>query len=481
MMHVKVIFAVSPSENGYIFSGPDNTLPWSTIKEDMDHFKKITTGEGTNAVIMGKETYLSLKGKKLPNRHMIVISSTLKDDSVSIYSSLEIALLKSDENGYKDVFIIGGRRLIEEVCTLYMVSEIYISYIHSSSVNDKYELGLFPYMNTLLSYLSNENMFYGKTISKVEKQEYNLEMKVYYNQNFLQESEESKYITLVQNVLENGKQRNDRTGMGTISVFGTYFEMDVSQSFPLLTSKRVYWKGVVEELLFFIRGDTDSKKLEEKGITIWKGNTSREFLDKRGLTQYREGELGPAYGWNWRNFGGEYIPLEERPVEEEYGKKDGKDQLQEAIRLIKEDPYSRRIMVSAWDPNKLDDICLPACHYHYQFYVDVEKQTLSILVNMRSCDVFLGLPFNIASYSLLLYVIAKVTDLKPGKVCFMLGDTHIYLDHIEQCREQLTRSLRPLPRLKVLSKKEKIEEYEMSDFLLEEYDPHPSIKAKMAI
>ena len=221
--------------------------------------------------------------------------------------------------------------------------------------------------------------------------------------------------------------------------------------------------------LFFISGKTDTKILESKGVNIWKGNTSREFLDGRKLNHYEVGEYGPSYGYNWRKFGATYKDENSRGV----------DQLQNAIDMIKNDPTSRRIIVTAWNPCILNDIPLPACHYFFQFYVDDDK--LSILINMRSCDVFLGLPFNIASYSLLLYMISHITNKKPHEVIFMLGDTHIYTNHIEQCKEQISRFMKKLPTLEILRKIENIDDFKFEDFLLKDYNPHPTIKAEMAV
>ena len=290
-------------------------------------------------------------------------------------------------------------------------------------------------------------------------------------------SEELKYLNLMRNILSNGVKRIDRTNTGTLSLFGQSFRLDVSNNFPLLTTKRVYWRGVVEELLFFISGKTDTTELEKKNVNIWKGNTSREFLDNRKLFNYKEGEYGPNYGYNWRSFGKQYIPLNERNNLEDYN--DGIDQLDEAIKLIKNDPFSRRILVSAWNPKVLNEIPLPSCHYCYQFYVNEDK--LSILVNMRSCDIFLGLPFNIASYSLLLYMIAHITNKKPYEVVFMLGDAHIYLNHIDQCNEQLSRDIRDLPTLSFNRIITNIDDFKYEDIKLENYNPHSSIKAEMAI
>lgn len=289
-------------------------------------------------------------------------------------------------------------------------------------------------------------------------------------------SQEIIYLNLIRRILETGSKREDRTQVGTLSVFGAFLEFDVSTEFPLLTTKKVFWKGVVEELLFFIRGETDTLQLQQNGVNIWKGNTSREFLDQRGLQDFEVGELGAGYGFQWRNFGGTYIPQKDR---KKHVAKDGVDQLQKAIDTIQKDPYSRRIVVSAWNPKAEPQMALQPCHNMFQFYVH-EDSHLSIMVNMRSVDVFLGLPFNIASYSLLLYIVAHITGLRPKKVCFSLGDCHLYLNHLEQAKEQLQRECRSLPRLSVVSKKP-LELYEFSDFVLEGYDPHPTIKADMAV
>jgi thymidylate synthase len=239
--------------------------------------------------------------------------------------------------------------------------------------------------------------------------------------------------------------------------------MDISKSFPLLTTKRVFWSGVAEELLFFISGKTDTKILEEKGVNIWKGNTSREFLDKRGLQHLEEGEYGKSYGYQWRHFG------------------DKVDQLQELIDGIKKDPYSRRHYMTAWNPLELDNIPLPACHLSCQFYVSPKNNKLSCQVYMRSCDIFLGLPFNIASYALLTYMICHLTNLQPHNLSFCLGDSHIYKNHIEQCKEMIVRDLKPLPTLKIKREVKDIDDFKFEDFEVINYNPHPTIKAEMAV
>ncbi len=290
-------------------------------------------------------------------------------------------------------------------------------------------------------------------------------------------NEEQTYIDLLKNILENGSSlRSDRTGTGVYSVFGERLKFSLRDGIiPLLTTKRVYWKGVVEELLFFIKGLTDNKYLQEKNVHIWDGNTQREYLDKNNLSHLSDDCMGPIYGHNWRHFGAEY-----QDCHTDYSGQ-GIDQIQNAINLIKTNPTSRRIVVSAWDPTVLDKACLYPCHILFQFYVNVDKGELSCQMYQRSVDCFLGLPFNIASYALLTYIMADICNLKPGDLIMVLGDTHVYSNHIEQCKIQLERDVRIFPKLVIKGHHETAEEYEYGDFELIDYKPHPTIKAKMAV
>jgi thymidylate synthase len=302
--------------------------------------------------------------------------------------------------------------------------------------------------------------------------------------------EEYKYLHLLEDIMENGVVKGDRTGVGTKSIFGTQLKFDLSKSFPILTTKKVFWKGIVEELLWFIRGETDSKKLEAKGVNIWKGNTSREFLDKRGLN-YPEGEIGPCYGFLWRHWGGDYtvyVGGDEhksyygKDCVKQYGSESGIDQLAKVINTIKTNPNDRRMVVSAWDVANLDKMALNPCHLLYQF--DVTDGYLNCMWTQRSVDTFLGLNFNISSYALLTYLIAKITNLKPGKLTFCGGDTHIYLNHIEQCKEQISRTPYPFPQLSIkkdIKTLQDIENLSLEDLELINYKSHATIKADMAI
>lgn len=283
--------------------------------------------------------------------------------------------------------------------------------------------------------------------------------------------EEYKYLHLLQDIMEKGVEKSDRTGTGTKSLFGTQLSFDISNSFPILTTKKVFFRGVVEELLWFIRGETDSKKLEVKGVNIWKGNTSREFLDNRSL-DYPEGEIGPCYGFLWRHWGGVYGDKESGGI----------DQLAKIVEAIVNNPNDRRMVVSAWDVENLDKMALNPCHILHQYYV--ENGRLNLMWYQRSNDFFLGSTFNICSYALLTYLVAKITGLIPGSITYAMADTHVYLNHIDQAKEQLTRVPYPFPKLNIkkdIKTLKDIENLQFEDFELIGYQSHPAIKAAMAI
>jgi dihydrofolate reductase/thymidylate synthase len=448
---INVIFATDKNLN---FCSSDHvSLPWNRHQEDMAFFKKITTysENGNNAVIMGKKTFDSLCHIPLTNRVNIIVSKTVSQqpipEGILATTTLRDAINLAHKSYCDNIFIIGGISLITEAFTLPELERIYITTIDVESKIDSIK---FNYV--IPSPFVKEFTLPISTDAKVN---------IYVRNKYNSEGEE-QYIKLVKDVLSNGESRDDRTGVGTIGVFGRQFTLDISNSFPLLTSKRVFWKGVAEELLFFISGSTDTKILEAKGVNIWKGNTTREFLDKRGLHNLQEGEYGKSYGYQWRYFG------------------DKVDQLQLLIDGIIKDPYSRRHFMTAWNPLELDNIPLPACHLSCQFYVS-KGNTLSCQVYMRSCDIFLGLPFNIASYALLTYMICHLTNLEPSKLSFCLGDAHIYKNHVIQCKEMITRPLRSFPQLFINRKVDNIDDFKYEDFTVIDYNPHPTIKAEMAV
>lgn len=271
------------------------------------------------------------------------------------------------------------------------------------------------------------------------------------------------YHDLLRHILENGAEKGDRTGTGTISVFGYQMRFDLNEGFPLITTKKVHFKSIVHELLWFISGDTNIRYLQENGVRIW-----NQWADENG-------DLGPVYGKQWRDWNGESI-----------------DQLQRVIQQLKENPNSRRMMVSAWNPSVLPDTsrsfaenvangkaALPPCHALFQFYVADNK--LSCQLYQRSADVFLGVPFNIASYALLTQMIAQVCDLEVGDFIHSFGDVHIYQNHVEQVELQLTREPKPLPQIKLNPKITSIDDFTYDDIKLVNYDPYPRIKAPVAV
>ncbi|XP_035666882.1 thymidylate synthase-like [Branchiostoma floridae] len=285
--------------------------------------------------------------------------------------------------------------------------------------------------------------------------------------------DEYQYLDLVRHILDCGQRKDDRTGTGTLSVFGAQCRYSLRGQFPLLTTKRVFWRGVAEELLWFVRGCTDGKELSDKKVHIWDANGSRDFLDKRGLSHYEEGDLGPVYGFQWRHFGAEY--------KDRYTDYTGQgvDQLAQVIHTIKTDPDNRRIIMSAWNPPDLPKMALPPCHAFVQFYVC--NGELSCQLYQRSGDTGLGVPFNIASYSLLTYMIAHITGLKPGDFVHTLGDAHVYVNHVDALKEQLKREPRPFPTLNIKRQVENIDDFKMEDFEIVGYKPHPKISMEMAV
>ncbi|HLU86583.1 MAG TPA: thymidylate synthase [Taishania sp.] len=262
-----------------------------------------------------------------------------------------------------------------------------------------------------------------------------------------------QYHDLLDHILKNGVKKEDRTGTGTLSVFGYQMRFDLSEGFPLVTTKKLHLRSIIHELLWFLQGDTNIKYLKDNGVSIWD-----EWADENG-------DLGPVYGYQWRSWPGR----NGEPI----------DQISKLIDQIKRNPDSRRLIVSAWNVADVDNMALPPCHSLFQFYVANGK--LSCQLYQRSADTFLGVPFNIASYALLTMMIAQVCDLEPGEFVHTFGDTHLYLNHIEQAQLQLTRECRPLPTMKINPAVKDIFSFKFEDFELLNYDPHPHIKAAVAV
>eukprot|EP01091_Cochliopodium_minus_P013594 TRINITY_DN4411_c0_g1_i1.p1 TRINITY_DN4411_c0_g1~~TRINITY_DN4411_c0_g1_i1.p1 ORF type:complete len:499 (+),score=108.65 TRINITY_DN4411_c0_g1_i1:34-1497(+) len=487
MKNFSVIVA-SDLKNGIGLKGK---LPWN-LPEEVKYFKEVTTKSKKNfynAVIMGKKTYESIpeKFRPLKERYNVVLTSDKnykKDnnipESVFVTTSLRHALYHLSSPDYEDkldeIFVIGGAGLIKESLKHPLCDKIYLT-----QIRQEYDC------DTFIEPIDRDNFYidvdYTRKIKEGEVE--------YYNQLYRRKLESSRienlggknydekkhpeyqYLDCLRNIMKYGERKGDRTGTGTISLFGVQMRYSLRESFPMLTTKRVYWKGIVEELLWFIKGQTNSKTLSEKQVHIWDGNGSREFLDKRGLQHREEGDLGPVYGFQWRHFGAEY-----KDMKTDY-KGQGVDQLQDCIDQIKKDPNSRRIIMSAWNPVDLNKMALPPCHILSQFYVT--NGELSLMMYQRSADMGLGVPFNIASYSLLTVLVAHICGLKPGDFIHCIGDAHIYSNHLDALQTQLQRDPRPFPKLKFNLSKSSLEDYQFSDFELLDYNPHPIIKMEMSI
>jgi dihydrofolate reductase / thymidylate synthase len=392
------------------------------LGKDLKYFKKLTSGgvgeDQTNVVIMGRKTWDSLLAinkngsDPLPGRLCYVISGSPGSDigvdrfpnSAEVFSSFEEALESADEDGrVKEVFVIGGQGIFSEAekykkqCKSILLTRI------GQNVEGDIKINKSLTDDFLLSDISKGysqnglNFDYTRWVNPKLFGEHYQE----YNTPFFKETnQEQQYLDLIRNVIEKGEDKEDRTGVGTRATFGNMMRFDLSETFPLLTTKKVFWKGVVEELLWFLRGSTDGQALSDMGVKIWDGNGSREFLDNLGFKDRRVGDLGPVYGFQWRHFGAEYANCDT-----DYTGK-GVDQITQLIERIKRDPDSRRHIVSAWNVADIPKMALPPCHVLFQFFVANGK--LSCMLYQRSCDIGLGIPFNIASYSLMTLMIAKV-------------------------------------------------------------------------
>lgn len=454
---MKIYLILATTSNGGI--GYNNNIPWQN-KTDLKYFSKLTK-TGRNAIIFGKNTYLGVK--QLKNRDIFVLT---KDKSIPNSNDNINDILKRCSD-YDNVWIAGGGKLYDEFLKNYshLLDGIFHNIILENvktdvSVNQKINI-LTPFIKDLEKDNIIFNIYLKKPLSNDLLNVIREFIPIPKNQLDID------YLNLIKTVLEEGELRMSRNAK-TISKFSHKLDIDLSQGFPLLTTKKVFFKGVLEELLWFIKGNTNSQDLEKKGVNIWKLNTTREFLDNLNL-DYQEGLGGPIYGWQWRRFGQKYLNKD--------GLNQGFDQLEFIINEIKTNPSSRRLFMSAWNPNQLKDMCLPPCHVSYQFYVNNNK--LSCQMYQRSADIFLGLPFNIASTALLTHMIAHITDLDVGKIHLCLGDAHVYEEHLEAIQKQIQRESLPLPTLRILNQRNNIEDFQYEDFQIENYLSHPLIKAPM--
>lgn len=462
--------------------GKNGSLPWPRISSDMKHFRDTTVG---HRVIMGRKTWESI-GHPLPNRENIVISHQDPTDlnlpyEVQVYDDLQTAI----EDGWspkKETFVIGGSEIYQQC---FENPHLYknIQTIHSTLVMDDYEHDrTFPWARVdespsewekiLEKHVSDDNIIF-RTYARINK-------------------EESAYLSVLRRVAETGIRGPTRTEVDTISGFAEMLKFDLSDgTIPILTTKRVPFRVSVEEMLFFVSGSTDVQKLRDKNVHIWDGNTTREFLDKRGLTHYEEYDMGPTYSFMMRHAG----------AEGDYSGKSadysglGTDQLQGVIDALKSDEPSRRIMMDLWSAAHLDKMSLPPCLFGYIFKKDIVKREdgcgsvivekhVSLMALMRSADLFLGVPFNLTGATVILRMVCHLSGCVPKELCLAMADPHVYTNHLDQVESQLSRRPFRFPKLRITRTPDQIRSidgFTTEDFELVGYKCHPTIRAPMAV
>jgi thymidylate synthase len=384
------------------------------------------------------------------------------------FDQLDQLMLELEKDGLNEAYFMGGEAIYREASQRYPINQF-----HLTQVFENFNCDTFLSPIDLINYDLVESEPDLTTDPPSRYQVFQLRDPLKFE---TENKEEKQYQALLTRILKEGQFKIDRTKVGTLSIFGgAQLRFDLTRGFPLLTTKSVFWRGVVQELFFFLKGQTDAKILQNLKVHIWDDNSTREYLDKMGLTHYEVGDLGPIYGFQWKHFNAEYVDCHH-----DYTGK-GIDQIQQIIDLIKSEPVSRRIILSAWNPSFIKEMALPPCHVFYQFSVDMDNHTLSCSMYMRSSDTFLGLPFNIASTALLTQLIAKTCDLKPGHIILTLGDSHIYRTHLKQVAEQLSRTPDQFPQLEIKRKKDRLEDYELSDLVLTGYKPQSKLSAPMAV
>ncbi|CCW61083.1 unnamed protein product [Phytomonas sp. EM1] len=499
---------VATDENHGI--GDGKTIPW-VVPEDMTFFKNQTTklrgknavpkfgsGGKVNAAIMGRKTWESISNefRPLKGRLNVVLSSTsTKEDLLHALPEEKRAeaaeqLLVISEGGMakalevlarppyihfvESVYCIGGAKVYNAALESPCVEFLHSVYATRIRLTEKSCTRFFEFPPPSGEAAAKPWMLESTTGDLESKNDghthYAIEKYIPHN------LEEQQYLQLIDRILREGVEKEDRTGVGTISLFGAQMRFSLrNNQLPLLTTKRVFWRGVSEELLWFLRGETNAKLLSDKGVHIWDDNGSRAFLDSRGLYDNEEMDLGPVYGFQWRHFGAEYTNHKAN-----YDGK-GVDQIKYIVETLKTNPNDRRMLFIAWNPCALHRMALPPCHLLGQFYVNPATKELSCMLYQRSCDMGLGVPFNIASYALLTVLIAKATGLKPGELVHTLGDAHIYKNHVSALKEQLKRVPRPFPILVFHKDHEYLEDYEVEDMEVVDYNPYTAIKMDMAV
>jgi len=403
----------------------------------------------------------------LTDTHCRAIESENVVVASSFESSLEICSTREDVEG---VYLIGGAALFKKAMSMKQCETIYLTQVEKEFDCDVH---MDPIQRSQYALLEQSE----KIIENDIAYSFSTYQRIPYIPIAEREDpthEEWQYLDLIHSIITSGDEKGDRTGTGTLAKFGCQMRFSLRNDiFPLLTTKRVFWRGVAEELLWFVAGSTNAELLSAKGVRIWDANGSREFLDQRGLSHREVGDLGPVYGFQWRHFGAEY-----KTMHDDYTGK-GVDQLAKCIEQIKNNPTDRRIVLTAWNPADLTVMALPPCHMFCQFYV--ANGELSCQMYQRSCDMGLGVPFNIASYALLTRMIAQVCGLKPGEFIHTLGDAHVYRNHVGPLLEQLNRQPRAFPKLNISGDATDIDSFRFEHFQIVDYKPWATIKMQMAV
>jgi dihydrofolate reductase/thymidylate synthase len=519
--------------------GKDGSIPWN-IPEDMKYFKNITTTKeeydriNFSIVIMGRKTWDSLPKnyKPLPNRYNVVLTNnqdyrteqnlkysceniidnttgvffTTWDDFMNEdYIKIETLLSNNKNNNKRNIFnyyIIGGEQIYKKALATDLDIKIYTTEIYPIKTQSIECDTFFPtIINTSMNtaeptdfpsnkiVITDVSPFHKSIKTDTNGNPYYYRFITYNRKNYNKiddlsfKSEEDEYLKLMRNILYSGVSNDDRTGVGTLSIFGSMLKYNLRDTFPLCTTKRMFFRAIFEELMFYLSGKTDNKILQEKNIHVWDGNTTRDFLDKRGLKHYEEGDLGQTYGFNFRHFGGEY-----KGCSFDYGtgteQSIGYDQLANVIHLIKNDPGSRRIIIDLWDCTSIHKAALPSCLCKYQFNVNTIKKELNLAIYLRSSDFFLANNWNSTCGALLVHLLCNTEgiDLTPGELTVFIADAHLYKSHIDQVKLNLERTPLPFPKLLIKGEKKKeITDFKFEDLDLIGYKAYPNIKAEMAI
>jgi dihydrofolate reductase/thymidylate synthase len=480
-------------------------FPW-TVPGYLRYFDYLTKfcfhSSKFNLLIMGRKTWESLPAacRPFPGRINVVVSFQPLDDWIDLYQNQAVFVSGFDQalqilntmTDVGDIWVIGGNQLFNQAISYPECQSIYetiITQMNPPLASSEMKT-LTPEENPsslLHPWPSNIHLSQHKHIQ--DQRGYDWIYNIWGRQvnhdavprelppqieHRLVNSEENQYMQMVQNILNTGHQKTDRTGTGTLSQFGGQMKFDLKDyTLPLLTTKYVHFKSIVEELLWFIRGSTDTRELSQRGVKIWDANSSREFLDRQGLQHRMVGDVGPVYGFNWRHYGAAYQDMATNYQNQ------GVDQLQEVIHLIKTQPDSRRILMLAWNPTEIRNVALPPCHVLCQFYVNQGR--LSCHMYQRSADLGLGVPFNIASYALLTMILSHICQLAPGELFISFGDVHIYIDHIEALKIQIQRQTLPFPRIHFTRTVPHIDDIKSEDIQLINYQHAPALKMKMSV